>query len=70
MQGDCLERMKEIPDNSVDLVLTDETIGKIVSDYLSGLSMRSIATEIGTNHKRIGRVLKMCNIDTRKKQKH
>ena len=23
MQGDCLERMKEIPDNSVDMVLTD-----------------------------------------------
>ena len=23
MQGDCLERMKEIPDSSVDLVLTD-----------------------------------------------
>ncbi len=22
MQGDCLDRMKEIPDNSVDLVLT------------------------------------------------
>ena len=23
MQGDCLERMKETPDGSVDLVLTD-----------------------------------------------
>ena len=23
MHGDCLERMKEIPDRSVDLVLTD-----------------------------------------------
>ena len=23
MQGDCLERMKEIPDGSVDMVLTD-----------------------------------------------
>ena len=23
MQGDCLERMKEIPDGSIDLVLTD-----------------------------------------------
>lgn len=23
MLGDCLERMKEIPDGSVDLVLTD-----------------------------------------------
>ena len=25
MQGDCLERMKEIPDGSVDMVLTDIT---------------------------------------------
>jgi DNA modification methylase len=23
MQGDCLERMKEIPDGSVDMILTD-----------------------------------------------
>ena len=23
MQGDCLERMKEIPDGSIDLILTD-----------------------------------------------
>ena len=23
MKGDCLERMKEIPDGSVDMVLTD-----------------------------------------------
>ena len=27
MQGDCLERMKEIPDGSVDLVLTDPPYG-------------------------------------------
>ena len=25
--GDCLERMKEIPDGSVDLVLTDPPFG-------------------------------------------
>ena len=24
MQGDCLERMKEIPSGSVDMVLTDK----------------------------------------------
>ena len=24
MKGDCLERMKEIPDGSVDMVLTDQ----------------------------------------------
>lgn len=27
MQGDCLERMKEIPDGSVDMVLTDPPFG-------------------------------------------
>ncbi len=27
MEGDCLERMKEIPDGSVDLVLTDPPYG-------------------------------------------
>lgn len=27
MKGDCLERMKEIPDNSVDMVLTDPPYG-------------------------------------------
>ena len=27
MQGDCLERMKEIPDSSVDMVLTDPPYG-------------------------------------------
>lgn len=27
MQGDCLERMKEIPDNSVDMVMTDPPYG-------------------------------------------
>jgi DNA modification methylase len=28
MQGDCLERMKEIPDGSIDIVLTDPPYGK------------------------------------------
>ena len=27
MQGDCLERMKEIPDGSVDMVLADPPYG-------------------------------------------
>jgi len=27
MQGDCLERLREIPDNSVDLILTDPPYG-------------------------------------------
>jgi site-specific DNA-methyltransferase (adenine-specific) len=27
MQGDCLERMQEIPDGSIDMVLTDPPYG-------------------------------------------
>ena len=30
MQGDCLERMKEIPDGSVDMVLADPAMGLCV----------------------------------------
>ena len=34
MQGDCLERMKEIPDGSVDMVLTDPPYGmSFISNY-------------------------------------
>lgn len=29
MQGDCLERMKEINDGSVDMVLTDVPYGEV-----------------------------------------
>ena len=36
MQGDCLERMKEIPDGSVDMVLTDIPYGE-VNQKSSGL---------------------------------
>lgn len=36
MQGDCLERMKDIPDNSVDMVLTDIPYGEI-NRYSNGL---------------------------------
>jgi len=39
MQGDCLERMKDIPDGSVDMVLTDPPYGM---DYQSN---RRTATE-------------------------
>ena len=54
--------MKNIPDKSIDLVLTDE---KIVELYLSGESMRKIAKNFNTNHKPISRILKKANITTR-----
>ena len=60
MLGDCLERMKEIPDGSVDL---------IIELYKKGDSMRSIADKLGTNHKLISRVLKENDVQTRKPKK-
>ena len=33
MKGDCLERMKEIPDGSVDLVLTDPPYGSVACKW-------------------------------------
>lgn len=32
IQGDCLEEMKKIPDNSIDLVLTDPPYG-VLKDF-------------------------------------
>jgi site-specific DNA-methyltransferase (adenine-specific) len=36
MQGDCLERMKEIPDGSVDMILTDPPYGTVKGAGLDG----------------------------------
>lgn len=62
MQGDCLERMKEIPDGSVDMILTDQ---EIVTYYESGMSMREVATLAKTNHKRVSRILKRKGVAKR-----
>ncbi|MCG8673684.1 MAG: hypothetical protein MI867_30125 [Pseudomonadales bacterium] len=48
MQGDCLERMKEIPDGSVDMILTDppytsptvHAFGRKVVNRLSDLAIQ------------------------------
>ena len=57
MKGDCLDRMKEIPDGSIDM---------IVELYKKGNSMRTIAKKMDTNHKVISRVLKENDVQTRK----
>lgn len=36
LQGDCLELMKNIPDNSIDLVLTDPPYGTMSGENRSG----------------------------------
>lgn len=33
MQGDCLERMREIPSGSVDMILTDPPYGTIACKW-------------------------------------
>ena len=58
MQGDCLERMKEIESGSV-------VSHTAIELYLSGESMRSIAVKLDTNHKLISRILKRNGVTTR-----
>jgi site-specific DNA-methyltransferase (adenine-specific) len=45
MQGDCLERMKEIPDGSVDMVLTDLPFGTTQNKWDSVIPMEELWSE-------------------------
>lgn len=69
MQGDCLERMKEIQDGSVDMVLTDcKPVCKmedlIINTYKAGeTSLRDVAKICGTNHHFVKRVLTKNSIE-------
>jgi len=54
--GDCLELMKELPNESVDMILCD---------YASGLSLRSVATKNNTNHHRVKRILTANGVQIR-----
>lgn len=42
MQGDCLERMKEIPDGSVDLILTDPPYGTTACKWDSVIPLEAM----------------------------
>lgn len=46
MQGDCLELMKEIPDNSVDMVLTDPPYGTTACKWDSVIPLEPMWKEI------------------------
>jgi len=46
MVGDCLERMKEIPDGSVDLVLTDPPYGTTACKWDSVISLEPMWKEL------------------------
>ena len=42
MKGDCLERMKEIPDGSVDLILTDPPYAKTQNKWDSVIPLEDM----------------------------
>ena len=46
MQGDCLDRMKEIPDGSVDMVLTDPPYGTTACKWDSVIPLDLIWKEL------------------------
>ena len=46
MQGDCLERMKEIPDGSVDLILTDPPYGTTACKWDSIIPLEPMWKEL------------------------
>lgn len=46
MQGDCLERMKEIPDGSVDMILTDPPYGTTACKWDSVIPLDDMWAEL------------------------
>lgn len=46
MKGDCLERLKEIPDNSVDLILTDPPYGTTACKWDSVIPFERLWPEL------------------------
>ena len=46
MQGDCLERMKEIPDGSVDMVLTDPPYGTTACKWDTVIDLEAMWKEL------------------------
>ena len=57
MQGDCLERMKEIPDGSVDMVLTDPPYGTTACKWDSVIPLDLIWKELSRIMKPHGAVV-------------
>jgi len=58
MLGDCLERMKEIPDGSVDMVLADPPYVKMVSEKWDNISDEEANYFYGCVFSEINRVLR------------
>ena len=61
MQGDCLERMKEIPDGSVDMILTDPPYGTTQNKWDSIIPLESMWTQLKRIIKSNGAIVMTAN---------
>lgn len=59
--GDCLEVMKQIPDNSVDLVLTDPPYGITASEWDKIIPFDKLWNQLNRITKPFGTVLLFCS---------
>ena len=57
MQGDCLERMKEIPDGSVDMVLTDPPYGTTQCKWDTVIDLEKMWAELKRIVKKDGAIV-------------
>jgi len=58
MRGDCLERMKEIPNGSVDMILTDPPYGTVRNAGLDGWENKKTNWDVCIDH---SEMLNECN---------
>jgi len=61
MQGDCLERMKEIPDGSVDMVLTDPPYGTTACNWDSVIPFEPMWEHLKRVTKKNGAIVMTAN---------
>jgi hypothetical protein len=70
INGDCLEVMKYIPDKSIDAIICDLPVKKIIKLYTEEkYTLRRIAEVYNTNHHRIKRILIKNNITITQKDR-
>ena len=60
MLGDCLERMKEIPDGSVDMILADPPYGTTACKWDSVIPLESMWEQLNRVIKPNGAIVIMC----------
>ena len=61
MQGDCLELMKNIPDKSVDMILTDPPYGTTSNKWDSVIPFEPMWEQLNRIIKDTGNILKLQN---------